>query len=73
MTAADFRKGQRVRLSPLGVERLYPTKPDRASFRGTFVAMSRSGEIAKVDWDHRKSRDQLHCHFIEIVPPEITP
>lgn len=65
MPAADFRKGQRVRLSRLGIEHLYPTRSDRASFIGTFVALSRNGEIAKVDWDHRKTRDLLHWHFIE--------
>lgn len=67
---SDFRHGQRVRLSPLGIDRLYPTRPDRASFRGILRAMSRDGEIAKVDWDHRKSRDQLHRHFIAIDQPE---
>ena len=70
---ADFREGQRVRLSPLGIERLWQTKPERASFRGTFRAMSRNGEVAKVDWDHRKTRDQLHWHFIEIDQPEPAP
>lgn len=65
----DFREGQRVRLSPLGIERLWPSTPNRASFRGTFKRFARDEDIAVVHWDHRKSAATFHRDFIEAVPP----
>jgi len=60
----DFRVGDRVKLSPKGIDRLWQTMPERPTFRGTVTGHSTLADCLWIKWDHNKKPYSFHADFI---------